>query len=108
SMFVQIAGQVDPEAARSAGRNFLYWLAKQPQSAERSVATNITASSLNQTLGEDAYQELLRSDATLQQLVNNTDANAVLPTPDEESVSVLQAGDNKGDRTGELRTMPAS
>jgi hypothetical protein len=104
SMYMQVAGQVDPESAKSAGKSFMYWLAKLPQSPERSMATTITASALNQTLGTDAYQELLRSDPTLQQLVNGADPNAVLSTPDDESASVQQAGEAKG----ELGAQPPS
>jgi hypothetical protein len=39
-------------------------------------------------------------------LVNSADQNAVLPTPDDDSVSVLRAEDKTGDRTDELNSMP--
>src|SRR5262249_25143246 len=65
----------------------------------------MTSMNLGQILGTDDYQELLRTDVTLQQLVNGADPNAVLPTPNDDSVSVLAALGDKTDRTGELRTM---
>jgi hypothetical protein len=107
SMYMQVAGQVASDTAKTAGKSFLYWLAKLPESPERSVATNLTSSALQQAIGTDAYQELLRSDASLQQLVSGSDPGATLPVPEEDNVNVQEAGD-KGDRTGELRSMPAS
>jgi hypothetical protein len=107
SMYMQVAGQVEPDTAKTAGKSFLYWLAKLPESPERSVATNLTSSALQQAVGADAYKELLRSDPTFQQLVNGSDPGATLPAPEEENVNVQEAGD-KGDRTDELHAMPAS
>jgi hypothetical protein len=40
--------------------------------------------------------------------VGGANQNAMLPTPEEDSVSVLQAIDNSGDRTQELTNMPAA
>jgi hypothetical protein len=106
AMFAQAAPQMDKDAVKTAGAKFLLWLAKLPNSPQRSVAVNLTAGVLSDTLGATAYQELLRSDPMIQQTVGSADQNAMLPTPEEDSVSVLQAMDNTGDRTQELTNMP--
>ncbi len=105
AMFAQAAPQMDKDAVKTAGAKFLLWLAKLPNSPQRSVAVNLTAGVLSDTLGATAYQELLRSDPMIQQTVGSADQNAMLPTPEEDSVSVLQAMDNTGDRTQELTNM---
>jgi hypothetical protein len=70
------------------------------------VAVNLTSGALSDSLGAMAYQELLRSDPMIQQTVAGAEQNAVLPTPSDDTVSVLRAMDNSGDRTQELNNMP--
>jgi hypothetical protein len=106
SMFAEAAKDMDKDAVRTAGAKFLLWLAKLPASSQRSVAVNLTSGSLSDSLGATAYQELLRSDPMIQQTVASAEQNAVLPTPSDDTVSVLRAMDNSGDRTQELNNMP--
>ena len=44
----------------------------------------------------------------VQQVANSANRNAVLPPPEDDSVSVLRAMGNTGDRTDELNSMPPS
>ena len=111
AMFAEAAPMMDKDAVKDAGAKFLLWMAKLPDSQQRSVAINLAAGVLSDTLGTTAYQELLRSDPMIQQTVNGADQKAMLPAPEEEEgVSVLQAVDNvnTGDRTQELNSMPAA
>ena len=110
AMFARLSGDMDKDVVKTAGATFLTWLAKLPDSAQRSVAINLTTSSLSDKLGTAAYQELLRSDVALQQAANSAKQDAVLPPPDdaEENVSVLRAMDNPGDRTQSLQAMTPS
>jgi hypothetical protein len=105
AMFARAAHEMDPEAVKTAGAKFLLWLAKVPDTPQRSVAVNLAAGALSERLGDASYQELLRSDVMIQQVANSAKANAVLPTPDDDNVSVLRAMDNTGDRTDELNSM---
>jgi len=107
AMFSQLARQMDKDAVKGAGTNLLLWLARLPDSAQRSVAVNLTTGALSDALGPEKYQELLRSDVNLQQVANSANQDAVLPPPDEgeESVNVLGALGNTSDRTQSLQGM---
>lgn len=106
AMFAEAAPKMDKSSVKTAGSKFLLWLAKLPTSPQRSVAVNLASGTLSDSLGDVAYQELLRSDPTIQQTVNGAEQNAVLPSPPDDSVSVLRAIDNNSDRTQELKSMP--
>lgn len=106
AMFAEAAPTMDKDAVKTAGAKLLLWLAKLPDSAQRSVAVNLTSGALLDRLGDAAYRELLRSDVMIQQTVSGAGQNAVLPAPDDDSVSVLRAMDDNGDRTQELNSMP--
>ncbi len=108
AMFVREAPEVELDAVKTAGLKFLLWLAKVPDSPERNVAVNMVTGSLNNVLGKDAYQELLRSDIMAQQVANSAGTETSSLPPEEESVSVLRAMGNKGDRTDQLNSMPPS
>ncbi len=108
AMFARAAPAMDKDAVKTAGTKFLLWLAKLPNVPERQVAVNMTTGVLKDVLGKDAYDEVLRSDVMVQQVANSAQQNAVLPPPQEESVSVLRAMSNTGDRTDELQNMSPS
>jgi hypothetical protein len=105
AMFARAAQEMDPEAVKTAGAKFLLWLAKVPDTPQRSVAVNLATGALSERLGDARYQELLRSDVMVQQVANSANRNAVLPTPEDDGVSVLRAMGNTGDRTDELNSM---
>jgi hypothetical protein len=69
------------------------------------VAVTITTNSLSNVLGPEGYQELLRSDAKIQQLANGADQGATLPQPTEEEDAGVMQAENSGDRTGDLQAM---
>ncbi len=108
AMFARAAPAMDKDAVKTAGTKFLLWLAKLPNVPERQVAVNMTTGVLKDVLGKDAYDEVLRSDVMVQQVANSSQQNAVLPPPQEESVSVLRAMSNTADRTDELQNMSPS
>jgi hypothetical protein len=105
TMFAQISPMMDHDVAKTAGMSFLSWLSGLPGSSYRSVAVTITTNSLSNVLGPEAYQELLRSDAKIQQLANGADQGATLPQPTEEEDAGVMQAENSGDRTGELQAM---
>lgn len=105
AMFARAAHEMDKEAVKSSGAKFLLWLSELPDSPQRSVAVNLTTGALTDRLGTATYQELLRSDVMIQQVVNSANHNAVLPPPEDDSVSVLRAMSQAGDRTDELNSM---
>lgn len=108
AMFARVSGEMDRDAVKSAGAKLLLWLGKLPDSSERSVAVNLTTGALSDALGTAGYQELLRSDAMLQQIASSAQAGAVLAPPDEENVSVLRAMGDSSDRTQSLQSMSPS
>jgi hypothetical protein len=103
AMYSQLAHQIDKEVVKTAGTKFLLWLATLTDSPQRNVAVNLTTSALSSVLGAPA-QDMLRSDVTLQQLINTAvGKDTVLPPPDEssQSVNVSGATGNTSDRTGQ-------
>ena len=108
AMFVRAAPEMDKDAVKTAGLKFLLWMAKLPDSNERKVAVNMATDLLNKFLGQDAYDELLRSDVMAQQVAASADKDAVLTSPAEENTSVLRAMQRTDDRTSELESLPAS
>lgn len=106
AMFADTAAKMDKDAVKTAGSKLILWLAKLPSSAQRSVAINLTSSAVSDSLGAQGYQEFLRSDAMIQQTVSSSEQGAVLPTPEDDEASVLQAESNSADRTQELNNMP--
>jgi len=108
AMFVRAAPEMEQDAVKTAGLKFLLWLGKVPESDQRNIAVNMTTGVLQETLGTQGYDELLRSDVMAQQVATSADKNAVLPPPSEENVSVLHAMQKTEDRTSELDTLPVS
>jgi hypothetical protein len=108
AMFVRAAPEMDKDRAQTAGKDFLLWLGKLPESPQRDVAVNMTTGVLSDYLGKDSYDELLRSDVMVQQVASTAGKRAVITPPSDESVSVLQAMQNKDDRTSELLAMSPS
>lgn len=106
AMFARAAREMDKGVVKTAGGKFLLWLAKAPDSPQRSVAVNLATGALSDRLGDAGYQELLRSDVMMQQVANSANQDAMLPTPEDDSVSVLRAEGNTADRTDELNSMP--
>ncbi len=109
SMYASLAPKIGDDIARTTGRKLFAWLAKVEVSSERSVAVNITASALEQTLGKVKYRELLEQDVIMRQLVEAKGPPAELPSPQLESASVLRAMGGKGtEQQADLRSMPPS
>jgi hypothetical protein len=108
ALFARAAPEMDMDAVTTAGLKFLLWLGKVPDSPERNVAVNMVTGALRSILGKDAYAELLRSDIMAQQVANSAGQDIMILPPEEESVSVLRAMDNKSDRTDELQAMSPS
>lgn len=108
AMFVRAAPEMDKDTVKTAGLKFLLWLAKTPESSERSVSVHMTTDTLEKILGPESYAELLRSDVMAQQIAASSDKDAVLTAPQEESASVLRAMGNADDRTSELQALPPS
>jgi hypothetical protein len=113
AMFNSMAPQVDKDTARDAGLHLLAWLGKLSSSSERNLAVNITTDTLKQILGEEGYQEALRSDVAAQSTAATAGQPADVTPPAEESVSVLQAMNhvNSLPATGpaeEMKNLPAS
>ncbi len=52
AMFARAAREMDKDAVKTAGAKFLLWLAKLPDSPQRSVAVNLTTGALSDRLGD--------------------------------------------------------
>src|SRR3954470_8999344 len=108
AMYINMAPQVDSDIAREAGLKFLDWLAKMPPQGERNLAVNMTSDALKQVLGA-GYDEALAKDVVAKGIASTAGQPGEVEHPEEESVSVLQAMDNKNkDRTEEISKMPPS
>src|SRR3954464_420788 len=108
AMYLNMAPQVDQDVARDAGMKFLDWLAKMPPQGERNLAVNMVTDTMKQVLGT-GYDEALAKDVVAKGIAATAGQPGEVEHPEEESVSVLQAMDNKGkDRTEEISKMPPS
>lgn len=107
AMFDRAAGDMSKDVVKTAGLTLLVWLAKVPQSPERSVAANLVSAALSDKLNAAGLEELLRSDVVAQQVVSTAQQGAVLSPPQDDNVSVLRAMSDSGDRTQGLNSMPA-
>jgi hypothetical protein len=108
AMYINMAPQVESDVAREAGLKFLDWLAKMPPQGERNLAVNMTIDSLKQVLGA-GYDEALAKDVVAKGIASTAGQPGEVEHPEEESVSVLQAMDNRGkDRTEEISKLPPS
>lgn len=113
AMFNSMATQVDKDTARDAGLHLLAWLGKLNPSPQRNLAVNITTDTLKQILGDQAYQETLRSDIEAQAAAATAGQPADITPPAEESVSVLKAMSHVSAMPGtgpaeEMKDLPAS
>lgn len=109
AMYNRMAPELDKDIARTTGLKLLVWLAKVPDSGDRTVALNITTDSMKQALGDKAYEEALESDVMARQAANLAGGKGEIEHPAEEAVSVLEAmGNTESDQTDALRQMPAS
>lgn len=111
AMYARMSGEVDNDAAKSAGLKLLEWLGKLDDSGLRTLAVNITVGAMKQTLGEKDFQDALSSDVGAGSTVRSAENGAPgqIERPPLESVSVLEAmKDNGSDHSDRLRELPAS
>src|SRR5882724_8456782 len=79
-----------------------------PPQGERNLAVNMTTDSLKQVLGAGC-DDALAKDVVAKGIASTAGQPGEVEHPEEESVSVLQAMDNKGkDRTEEISKLPSS
>jgi hypothetical protein len=109
AMFAQMAKSVNQDTARESGLKLLLWLGKLPSSGERTIALQVATSGLQEALGQEKYQDALRSDIMAKQAADAAQERGEITPPEEESVSVLRAMDQRGaDRSEELSKMKPS
>jgi hypothetical protein len=107
-MYAQMSPQVDKEIAAKSGLQLLDWLSKLEDSPLRSLSVRITSGAMQQALGAEAYQKALESDVVANSIAQNPGAEGEVERPQQESVSVLSAMDDKGDQTQKLSGLPAT
>jgi hypothetical protein len=107
AMYARMAPDVDKDLATRTGLNLLAWLAKLDNSALRTMAIHITAGTMQQALGETAYEAALQKDVVANSVVQNAGETREIERPPEDTVSVLEAMDKQGsDQTESLRGLP--
>lgn len=107
AMYARMAPDVDKDLAARTGLKLLGWLAKLDDSAMRTMAIHITSGSMQQVLGERAYEAALQKDVIANSAVQNAGATREIERPQEDTVSVLEAMDKSGtDQTDSLRALP--
>ncbi len=109
AMYDRMAPVVDKDAAKTAGIKMLLWLGKMDEGGPRNLAVNIVTGAMKSALGPKAYDDALASDVMVRQVAQTEGQPGDAELPEDESVSVLQAMDEKGtDRMPELEKMPPS
>ncbi|MDT8067865.1 MAG: hypothetical protein ROO76_06820 [Terriglobia bacterium] len=109
AMYDRMAPVVSKDAAQSTGVKMLLWLGKMKEGGPRNLAVNIVTGTMKSVLGEKAYDDALASDVMAREVAQTEGQPGDAERPEEESVSVLQAMDEKGtDRMPELEKMPPS
>jgi hypothetical protein len=107
AMYASMAPNVDKDLASRTGLKLLEWLGKVEDSPVRTMAINITASSMQQALGAEAYKAALQKDLVANSTVQNAGQQREIERPQEDTVSVLEAMDKRGiDQTESLRGLP--
>src|SRR5438067_2400026 len=66
AMYSEMAPQVEKDAARNAGIDLRDWRGKLNDSGERNLGINITTDAMKKALGEQAYEEALRTNVVAQ------------------------------------------
>lgn len=109
AMFARAAGEVDRAAVKRTGLRFLLWLGKLEPGGDRTIAVNVTAGAMKETLGLKEYEEALASDVMARQVAQSAGGEGEISHPMDESVSVLKAMESaKVDRVEELAALPPS
>ena len=114
AMYAEMAPQVEKDAARDAGLHLLEWLGKLNDSGERNLGVNVATDAMKKALGEQAYEEALRTNVIAQSAARTAGQPGEVQHPEEESVSVLESLSRSGhepagkDPTERLANMPAS
>jgi hypothetical protein len=108
AMYAQMSEQVDKDVATTTGLQLLDWLGKLENTPLRGLSIRITSGAMQQALGDEAYQKALQSDVVANSTVQNAGPEQEIERPEQESVSVLAAMDDKGDQTQKLSGLPAT
>ncbi len=109
AMYARMAPEVSKESAAKAGLSMLDWISKMKDGGPRNLALNITTDAMKGALGAKGYQDALSNDVVAQGIAKSAGAPGEVEHQDEETVSVLQAMNNRSvDRTEELTKLPPS
>ncbi|MGC2694748.1 MAG: hypothetical protein WA738_03075 [Candidatus Angelobacter sp.] len=107
AMYAQASGSMNKDVAAKAGLQLLDWLGKLESNPLRGLSIRITTGAMQQALGAEEYQKTLQSDVVANSVAQNPGEESEIQRPEQESVSVLAAMDNKGtDQTERLRSLP--
>lgn len=108
AMLIQMAPHVDKDIAQEAGIEFLEWLGQFDPGNQRNLAVNMAMGVLRDTLGDQKLKEALQSNVVAQGVARTEGQPGEIEHPEEESVSVLEAMDAKGDQSERLEKLPSS
>jgi hypothetical protein len=109
AMYMQMSGSVNKDIASKSGLQLLTWLGKIDDSPLRTLSITITTQAMQQALGAEGYKKALESDVVANTTVQNAGQQGEIERPQQESVSILSAMDNRGtDQTERLRALPAT
>ncbi len=108
AMYAQMSPQVTKEIAAKTGLQLLVWLGKVEDSPVRGLSIRIAGQAMQEALGEEDYQKALQSDLVANSTVQNAGPEREIERPEQESVSVLAAMENKTDQSERLSGLPAS
>jgi hypothetical protein len=109
AMYAQMAGHVEPDAARKAGLALLDWLGKLDDTPKRTTAVSIVSGAMQQALGPQGFRSALESDVMANSVVRSNAGKEISSqqATAQEGTSVLEAMANTGsDQTDRLREMP--
>ncbi|HEU4415358.1 MAG TPA: hypothetical protein VFT65_11295 [Candidatus Angelobacter sp.] len=107
AMYAQGVPAMKKDAAAAAGLKLLDWLGKLDGNPLRGLSIRVTTGAMEQALGAEAYQKALQSDLVASSVAQNAGQDTEIQRPPQESVSVLEAMDNKGtDQSERLRGLP--
>jgi hypothetical protein len=108
AMYAQMAGQVEPDAARKAGLALLDWLGKLDDTPKRATAVTIVTGAMQQALGPQGFRSALESDVMANSVVRSNAGKEISSQQTaQQGTAVLEAMANTGsDQTDRLREMP--
>ncbi len=106
AIYERLASAVDRDTAAHAGVNFLEWLGKMDAGPERMQAVTVATEAMKKALGEERYNEALRSNVMAAQVAQAAGQPFEISPPHaERTVAVMKPAGSDQERSDTLQQL---